>query len=203
MSEPTSDADDYPVSESVETSSSDDHPVAEEVAAVADRQVAHHGHSASRPGPAGWIAPLALVISLLAAGAAGWTLLKPATPADTSAASADPKGEVCTAFKTVSTGIFRYSHADPNGEPGLALAAAQEAVAANARLAMSGGATYLLRNLSSNTPTELADAVRGFAGTIDTVAMKLLSGIPNSDPAMVDLLKSTDESSKKITELCK
>ena len=197
MSEPTSDPDDF----------TDDEPVAEEAAEETasrdDRPVAHHGQGASRPGPAGWIAPLALVISLLAAGAAGWALLKPATTADTSAASADPKGQVCTAFKTVSTGVFRYSHADPAGEPGLALAAAQEAVAANARLAMSGGSTYLLRNLSSNTPIELADTVRSFAGTLDTVAMKLLSGIPNTDPAMVDLLKSTDDSSKKITELCK
>jgi len=164
----------------------------------------HSAHAkASRPGSTGWIAPLALVISLLAAGTAGWALLKPATAADTSTVSADPKGQVCTAFKTVSTAVFRYSHADPSGEPGLALAAAQEAVAANARLAMSGGATYLLRNLSSNTPVDLADTVRSFAGTLDTVAMDLLSGTPNTAPEMVDLLKSTDESSKKIAELCK
>jgi len=165
----------------------------------------------SRPGHTGWIAPLALVISLLAVGAAGWTLLKPAptpaaTPAptaDTSNAGADPKGQVCVAFKTVTDAIYRYSHADPVGDPGMALAAAQEAVAANTRLAMSGGATYLLRNLSSNNPAELADEVRSFAGDIDTVAMKLLSGISNTAPEMVDLLQSAEKSSKKITELCK
>ena len=167
-----------------------------------DHPVSHSSHATtSRPGTAGWIAPLALVISLLAAGAAGWALLKPAPAADT--VSADPKGQVCTAFKTVSDAVYRYSHADPTGEPGLALAAAQEAVAANARLAMSGGATYLLRNLSSNAPAELAENVRSFAGTLDTVAMKLLSGTPNTTPEMVNLLQSTEQSSKKITELCK
>jgi len=173
-----------------------------------DHPVSQSSHTkVSRPGPAGWIAPLALVISLLAAGAAGWTLLKPApTPAptaDTSTASADPKGQVCAAFKTVTGAIYRYSHADPVGDPSMALAAAQEAVAANTRLAMSGGATYLLRNLSSNAPAELADEVRSFAGNVDTVAMKLLSGISNTAPEMVDLLQSAEQSSKKITELCK
>jgi len=178
MSEPTSDPDQYRTSHSAPA-------------------------KVSRPGFAGWIGPFALVVSLLAAGAAGWALLKPVTAADTSTASVDPEGQVCAAFKTVSTGVFRYSHADPSGEPGLALAAAQEAVAANARLAMSGGATYLLRNLSANTPAELADTVRSFAGTLDTVAMKLLAGTPNTAPEMADLLKSTDESGKKITDLCK
>jgi hypothetical protein len=175
----------------------------------------------SRPRTAGWIAPLALVISLLAAGTAGWAAFKPApsagpapsaepTPSaepapsvDTSTASADPKGQTCDAFSTVSEAVFRYTHANPTGEPGVALAAAQEAIAANARLAMSGGSTYLLRTLSSNTPAELADSVRSFAGTLDTIAMRLLAGVPDDNPDMVNLLTTADESNKKISGLCK
>jgi len=168
----------------------------------------------SRPRTAGWIAPLALVISLLAAGAAGWAAFKPAPAAapvvapvvapavDTSNASADPTRQTCDAFSTVSEAVFRYTHANPTGEPGVALAAAQEAIAANARLAMSGGSTYLLRTLSSNTPAELADSVRSFAGTLDTIAMRLLAGVPDDNPDMVNLLKTADESNKKISGLC-
>jgi hypothetical protein len=175
----------------------------------------------SRPRTAGWIAPLALVISLLAAGAAGWAAFKPAPAngplpsaetapsaepapaADTSTAGADPKGQICDAFSTVSAAVFRYTHANPTGDPGVALAAAQEAIAANARLAMSGGSTYLLRNLSANTPAELADNVRSFAGTLDTIAMRLLAGVPDDNPDLVNLLKAADESNKKISGLCK
>jgi hypothetical protein len=169
----------------------------------------------SRRRTAGWIAPLALVISLLAAGTAGWAAFKPApepapvaapivAPAvDTSNASADPTRQICDAFSTVSAAVFRYTHANPTGDPGVALAAAQEAIAANARLAMSGGSTYLLRNLSDNTPADLADNVRSFAGTLDTIAMRLLAGVPDDNPDLVDLLKTADESNKKISGLCK
>ena len=160
-----------------------------------------------RSGPAGWIAPLALVISLLAAGAAGWTLLKPgpapgATVTDVSD-SADPKGEACSAFKIVSTAVSRYTNVRLPDNLGVAEPGTQEAIAANARLAMTGGSTYLLRNLAPNSPSELADNVRSFAGTLDTIGMKLLTGIPNDNPEMVSLLQSAETSNKKIAELCK
>jgi hypothetical protein len=44
-----------------------------------------------------------------------------------------------------------------------------------ARLAMSGGSAYLLRNLPSNAEPDLSSEVRSFAGTLDTIAMKLLA----------------------------
>jgi hypothetical protein len=161
----------------------------------------------ARRGPAAWIAPLALVISLLAAGAAGWALLKPVpTPSATDAgvsAGADPKGEVCSAFTIVSTAVTRYTNVTLPDDLGPALPGTQEAIAANARLAMTGGSTYLLRNLSPNTPPELADNVRSFAGTLDTIGMKLLTGIPNDNPELVTLLQSAETSNKKIADLCK
>jgi hypothetical protein len=161
----------------------------------------------SRSGPGRWIAPLALVISLLAAGAAGWALFKPAPTAGSMDAGAstvaDPKGEVCSAFKTVSTAVSRYTNVQLPDNLGVAMPGTQEAIAANARLAMTGGSTYLLRNLAPNTAPELADNVRSFAGTLDTIGMKLLTGIPNDNPELVTLLQSAETSNKKIVELCK
>jgi hypothetical protein len=153
-----------------------------------------------------WIAPAALAIALLAAGGAGWALLKPAPAAETSAlpgASDDPKAQVCSAFRTVGDGVYRYTHATPSPDLGPALPAAQEAIAANARLAMSGGATYLLQNLPSNAPTDLAGEIRGFAGDLSTIAMKLLAGVPDNTPELRNLLGSADDANKRITGLCK
>ena len=162
---------------------------------------------AARRGQAGWIAPLSLAVSLLAAGEAGWSVVKPvATHSATDAGastSADPKGDVCSAFKTVSAAVARYTHVSLPDNLGVALPGTQEAIAANARLAMAGGSTYLLRNLAPNAPSELAESVRTFANTLDTVGMKLLTGMSNTDPEMVTLLQSADNSNKKIAELCK
>ena len=153
--------------------------------------------------PARWIAPLALAISLLAAGTAGWALAKPAPQAAAVNVSSDPKGQVCSAFFTVSEAVYRYTNVNLPPDLGAALPAAQEAIAANARLAMSGGSAYLLRNLPSNAAADLAEEVRGFADTLDTIAMKLLAGVPDKNPELTDLLKSADQANKKIGGLCK
>jgi hypothetical protein len=156
----------------------------------------------------GWIAPLALVISLLAAGAAGWTLARPAPHANAPQAdapniSSDPKGQVCSAFSTVGAAVYRYTNVTLPADLGPTLPAAQEAIAANARLAMAGGSAYLLRNLPPNAAADLSSEVRDFAGTLDTIAMKLLAGVPDTDPELKNLLKSADDANKKIAELCK
>ena len=155
-----------------------------------------------------WIAPLALVISLLAAGAAGWTLARPAPHANAPQAdapniSSDPKGQVCSAFSTVGAAVYRYTNVTLPADLGPTLPAAQEAIAANARLAMAGGSAYLLRNLPPNAAADLSSEVRDFAGTLDTIAMKLLAGVPDTDPELKNLLKSADDANKKIAELCK
>ena len=145
--------------------------------------------------PARWIAPLALAISLLAAGAAGWALAKPAPQAAAVNVSSDPKGQVCSAFFTVSEAVYRYTNVNLPADLGAALPAAQEAVA--------GGSAYLLRNLPSNAAADLTEEVRSFADTLDTIAMKLLAGVPDKDPELTGLLKSADQANKKIGGLCK
>lgn len=156
----------------------------------------------SRPGPAGWIAPVALVISLLAAVAAGWSLFKPAAATGNPAAD-DAKGQVCKAFKTVSDAVYLRTNQAPPPNLGPATPAAIEAIAANARLAMAGGSAYLMEKLPSNAPGDLAKEVRAFAGNLDSIAMNALAGISNDKPEQAELLKAAEESNKKIVELCK
>jgi hypothetical protein len=154
----------------------------------------------------GWMAPVALVLSLLAAGASGWALFKPAPEPTTIAADAksdDPKATVCKAFKTVSDAVFFQTNRSPSQDLGPAIPAALEAIAANARLAMSEGSSYLLAHLPSNAPEELAKEARNFAGELSSIAMNALAGIPNDKPEQAELLKSAEKSNTKIGDLCK
>jgi hypothetical protein len=157
-------------------------------------------HRPTRPSRSslGWLAPLALVVALIALGLAGWAVFKPApsSPAPVAAPqNGDPKAAACDAYHTVSTAVSLQTHADPGAEV--------QGVAANARLAMSGGATYLLAHLSPATPAELADAIRGFATGLQDISMNALAGVPNSDPKQAERLSKAETANSRITELCK
>ncbi|WP_179474828.1 hypothetical protein [Mycolicibacterium vinylchloridicum] len=156
-------------------------------------------HRSARPSRStNWIAVAALVVALIAAGLAGWALLRPTpkTPSPTVASqSGDPKTNACTAHRTVSTAISLQSHADPGAEV--------QGVAANARLAMSGGATYLLAHLNPGTPADLADAIRTFAAGLQDISMNALAGVPNTDTAQADRLRNAESLNTRIAELCK
>lgn len=175
---------------------------ADETTAAPEPTISRVPVQVSRPAPAGWIAPVALVLSLLAAVAAGWSLLKPAA-AGGNAAADDPKGQVCKAFKTVSDAVYLRTNQAPAPNLGPVTPVAVDAIAANARLAMAGGASYLLNTLPSNAPADLAKEVRSFAGNLDNIAMNALAGIANDRPEQAGLLKSAEEANKKIVELCK
>jgi hypothetical protein len=157
----------------------------------------HRPTRQSRPA-AGWVAPLALVVALIAAGLAGWALLRPA-PSNPAPAAApqtgDPKANACEAYRTVSAAVSLQTHADPGAEV--------QGVAANARLAMSGGATYLLAHLSPATPGELADAIRSFATGLQDISMNALAGVPNTDPKQAERLSNAEAANSRIAELCK
>lgn len=150
-----------------------------------------------------WIAPTALVISLLAAAAAGWSLFKPAPSADAAGSVADPKAQVCTAFNTVSKAVSIQTKRAPGPDLGPVTPVAAEAIAANARLAMSGGASYLLEQLPPNAPKELAEQVRSFASDLNGLSVNALAGIPNDQEPQAGLLRSAEDTNKKIVELCK
>lgn len=149
-----------------------------------------------------WMAPAALALSVLAAAAAGWALFKPA-PTTGAAPAADPKAQVCSAFNTVSTAVSIQTKRAPGPDLGPITPVAAEAIAANARLAMAGGAGYLLAQLPSNASETLATEIRSFAEDLNGIAMNALAGIPNDKEPQAGLLKAVEESNKRIAEYCK
>lgn len=158
--------------------------------------------SHSRP-QAGWIAPAALAVALIAAALAVWTLVRtPAAPQakeqPTSQQTGGDKASVCTAFKTVRNAVSLQTNADIGPDP-----VARTAVAANARLATLGGGSFLLGQVNSATPTDLADAVRGFATDLQNIGMKQLAGVPNTDTGLTAQLNDAQNASTRILDLCK
>jgi hypothetical protein len=151
-----------------------------------------------------WIAPVALLLSLLAVAAAGWSLFKPAPRADatpavfTAAAVDDPKTAACSAASLVATGVMRQSQVNLGPEP-----AALETVAANTRLAMTGGATYLRETVPSNTPPELAEPIATLATQLQDAAQHFFVGQTSNDPEQAGRLDAAGATTKKIADLCK
>jgi hypothetical protein len=147
-----------------------------------------------------WLAPLAAVISLIAAGLAAWALVK--APAGNNASvvpggDTDPKATVCNAFQKVVKAVSLQTHTDLGQEP-----VPQLAVAANARLALLGGGQYLLSRIPAGAPAELADTARGFAINLEEIGMNYLSGVADSDQAQVNLQADSQGQSTKIVGMC-
>ena len=138
------------------------------------------------------------MISLIAVAAAGWAVLRPAPPSASSAVASqngDPKANACDAYRLVTSAVSLQTHADG--------AAEVQGVAANARLAMSGGATFLLAHLNPGTPADLADAIRTFATGLQDISMNALAGVANSDPTQADRLRNAEAANGRVAELCK
>ncbi|MGV0743676.1 hypothetical protein [Mycolicibacterium sp. XJ870] len=151
------------------------------------------------------VAIVALVAALAAAGVAIWALLdKP--EASEAAAPAMPTSEqvsaartrTCDNFRKVASGVAIQTHTQPEDNP-----ASGQAVAANARLSMLGGGTYLLGNIDPGAPGDLNDAVKEFAGTLQTVAVNALAGIGNDAPDQAGLLQKAQADTERIEALCK
>lgn len=152
-----------------------------------------------------WIAPTALLLSLLAAGAAGWSLFKPAPQPKEAAAvifsgpkADNPKDAACKATDLVATGVMRQSQVSLGPEP-----AALETVAANTRLAMASGAVYLRDTVPVNTPPELAEPIATLAKQLQDAAQHFFVGQTSGDPEQAARLTAAAESTKKVAELCK
>lgn len=154
------------------------------------------------PGPTGlarWIPAIALALAVLAVALAAWSLLRPqAGTAASTTSAADAKARACAASATVSSAVSLQTRGDLGPDP-----VAKQAVAANARLAMTTGSSYLLANLDPNTPGPVADAVRSFAKNLQDVAMFSLNGVSNEDPAQAARLNAATEDSNKLVDLCK
>jgi hypothetical protein len=149
-----------------------------------------------------WLAPLALAISLVAAGLGGWALAKTSSHDDAAAVGpvihGDPKATVCAAFQQVATAVSLQTHTDLGQEP-----VPQLAVAGNARLALLGGGQFLLSRIPAGTPSELADTVRSFATNLEQIGMNYLAGVSDSDQGQTNLQADSQADSAKIVAMCK
>jgi hypothetical protein len=143
-----------------------------------------------------------LVIALIAIAVATWALLRPApepaAAAPTAKEISDARARACGAYSAVSKAVSLQTHADLGTDP-VALAA----VAANARLAMSEGATYLLSRIDPATPDDVAEAARRFVDDLHSIAIGALEGHSNTEPAQVALLKDAEKTSDRLQNLCK
>jgi hypothetical protein len=149
-----------------------------------------------------WIAPVALLLAVVACALAAWALLsKPSeTPAGAAAANSegDPKTGVCDTFKVVTNAVALQTHNDLGPDP-----IPQAAVAGNARLALFGGGQYLLTSIQPDTPKDLAVSVRSFANNLQAVGMNALAGVTNDNTDQAARLVNAEQDRKKIADLCK
>ena len=150
---------------------------------------------------------VALFVALLALGLAGWALLRPpstnSSPEETAVTDAqrsDAQAKICSAFDIVRNGVNRNTNLQaPGGSTDLA---GTLAVAANARLSLSNGGQYLLTNLTSATPAELANSVRRFANVLMDIGAYATAGAQNAEPQQAARLREASETDATITQLC-
>ena len=147
-----------------------------------------------------WVAVIASAVAAIAIAMAGWSLLHPLRASNTATDPqvTDAAARACAAYNTVRSAVSLQTHGDLGPDP-----VAKQAVAANARLAMATGSSYLLAQLDPNTPGPVAEAVRSFADHLQGVAIFSLNGVSNDDPAQAARLNAAQEDSSKLADLCK
>ena len=154
--------------------------------------------------PPGWIAPIGLALAVVAVALAAWSLLRPAPePASSDSApsaeqQASAKTGTCKAFAMVSKAVALQTHADLGPDP-----VAKETVAANARLAMFGGGSYLLAHIDPATPDDLAAAAKSFANGLQDIAVYALAGVPNIEATQAARLRDAESASNRVAQQCK
>lgn len=145
-------------------------------------------------------------MAVAALGVAVWALVNSQTPSQAAAAEStapsgqtgDAKTRVCSAFELVRNAVTLQTNTNIGTDP-----VAVQAVAANARLATLGGGLFLLSTLTDDTPADLADAVRSFAGNLEGIGMSQLAGERVEDPAQSTRMNDAQGAANGIVELCK
>jgi hypothetical protein len=146
------------------------------------------------------------VLAVAGIALSGWALLRSASggsdaaPTYSDTQRAEAKAQVCAVFNTVREGVSRNTHmVAPGGDADIA---GTLGVAANARISLYDGGQYLLARLAPATPTELADAVRGFANGLMDIGAATTAGVPNTEPDQAKRLTNADAAGTKIGQLC-
>jgi hypothetical protein len=138
---------------------------------------------------------LAIAITAVAGAVAAWLL--PPPKHFSGQESAQAKTNVCTTYAVVRRAV---SQGTPNPRPDDPVA--QEAVAANVRLAMIGGSSYLREALDAEpaAPADLRDAVKSMASTLDKLGFAFLL---RADGSVKQPLAQTFHSEiAKINQMC-
>lgn len=148
-----------------------------------------------------WATLALALVAVVATGVAVWALTR--TPAENSATPtnqevADAKGRACEAYIKVRTAVALQTQGAVGTDP-----AAAQAIAANARLAMSVGSQHLVDNLGPAVPAELAGLLRTLATDLQNLTINALAGTPDDDAGQVTRLRDLETNSKKIVEQCK
>jgi hypothetical protein len=107
------------------------------------------------------------------------------------------KTKVCSAFTTVNSALAKGT---PDPRPGDPVSAT--AVAANVRLAMIGGSSYLSRTVAAEpaAPADLTKAVNSLTNTLDKLGFAYLL---MADKSIKDsLLQTLGSQTTKISQIC-
>ena len=145
-----------------------------------------------------WGVYAALAIAVVAAVLAGLAYFHPAHDKANAAVQqgGDAKTNVCAAYAAAHKAVVINTHLQsPNPD-------VQLAIAANARLALIGGGTYLRDRLAANTaaPADLASAASSFSSTVEQLGINYLTdAAPNvQNSARKDL----DSQIAQLDKLC-
>lgn len=159
----------------------------------------------SKTSSGGALPVIALIVALAALGLAGWAAFKPATqvaaPTFTDAQQAEAKTALCAAVDLVRKGVSLNTNLQPPG--GDADVTGALAVAANARISLSGGGQYLLAKIDPAVPQPLSDDAGAFANNLLDIGAASIAGALNTDPDQAARLKEADSLNAKLVESCK
>ena len=167
--------------------------------AVSAPEHSHREHDSWWTSPRS-IAFAALAVAVIAAAAAIAAWLHPAgSHSYSDQQSAQAKANVCAAFQPVHQAVWTGT---PNPHPGDPVA--QLAVAANVRLAMLGGGSYLRETLAAEpaTPADLAKAVTSMATTLQKMGINTLARTGNQ-AVQAQLKHDLDTEGAQVAGLCK
>jgi hypothetical protein len=181
-----------------------DRPVSKSSHAERQQESATEESSSKTPTPfprgsdtSRWPAYAALAIAVIAAVLAALAYFHPAHhQASVTQQGGDAKANVCSAYAAAHKAVVINTHLQsPNAD-------VQLAIAANARLALVGGGSYLRERLATNTaaPTDLVNALNTFANTTEQLGINYLNGAGADvqDPVRRDL----DAQISQLDKLC-
>lgn len=157
-----------------------------------------------------WPSFAALIIATiaLAVAIAGWfrppaSPAPEATPTYTDQQIADAKTKACEAFDLVDRGVVLQTSGGENLGTNRDDPALIKAQAANARLSLVAGSTYLRAHVSPATPAGLAAQMNNLADVLADLGARYLAGEKDTDPALSKLLGEGEEGFQQIEGDCK